>query len=88
MPTPCAIHHRPTQRGGAAAPIPSPFVYLLPLFTAPTVRGSRRRAQAIKVANPDATEDTIKMLLSHADEDGDGNIDFEEYCKIMRHVDD
>ena len=45
-------------------------------------------AQAIKVANPDASEDTIKMLLSHADEDGDGNIDFDEYCKIMRHVED
>ena len=40
------------------------------------------------MANPDASEDTIKMLLSHADEDGDGNIDFDEYCKIMRHVED
>ena len=41
--------------------------------------------QAIKVANPDVTDDTIKTLIAQADADGDGNIDFEEFCKIMRH---
>ena len=68
----------------------SPVVLFL-LFRSLTMLGSLSSlvcAQAIKVANPDASEDTIKMLLSHADEDGDGNIDFDEYCKIMRHVED
>jgi len=41
-------------------------------------------ANAIRKANPDATDESIKQLMAHADTDGDGCITFEEYKNIMR----
>ena len=59
-----------------------------PTPSLPTHNESPPLLQAIKVANPDATDDTIKTLISQADGDGDGNIDFVEFCKIMRHTEE
>ena len=40
--------------------------------------------EAIKRANPSATDETVKQLMKYADKDGDGSITFDEYCQIMR----
>lgn len=40
------------------------------------------RAAILKM-DPNAKEDTIKEMMHYADQDGDGNVDFEEFKKIM-----
>lgn len=41
-------------------------------------------AAAIKKANPNATDEMVENLWKFADNDGNGEITFEEYCQIMR----